>query len=95
MKVIIRQLSIDSDYIFRWWDLAKIYFDINDYHIVYECERPNDTTLEDIFYEFNCDHPSDYKGHSLSTSDVVQIDDKVFFCDDIGWEDITDIAKIV
>lgn len=30
-------------------------------------------TLEDIFYVFNMEHPSGYKGRSLSVSDVVEI----------------------
>ena len=28
-------------------------------------------TLEAVFEKFNIDHPTDYKGHSLSVSDIV------------------------
>ena len=28
-------------------------------------------SLEDIYTRFNIDHPKDFKGHSLSVSDVV------------------------
>jgi len=33
-------------------------------------------TLEDIYRRFNIDHPEDFRGHSLSVSDVVVLHDK-------------------
>ena len=30
-------------------------------------------SLENIYQKFNVDHPADYKGRSLSVSDVVEI----------------------
>ena len=43
------------------------------------------------------DRPDDFKGHSLSMSDIVAlIDDKGtrwYYCDWIGWKDITDYMK--
>lgn len=41
------------------------------YACVYTCERPDDTSLDDIFEEFNLFSPADFRGHSLSVSDVI------------------------
>ena len=41
------------------------------YEIVYSAELTPGTSLEDIYTRFNIDHPKDFKGHSLSVSDVV------------------------
>lgn len=42
--------------------------------------------LEKIYEKFNIDKPADFKGHSLSTSDVVVLDKKPFFVDSIGFK---------
>lgn len=41
------------------------------YDLVYTAPLDSKTTLEDIYRTFNIDHPADFKGHSLSVSDVV------------------------
>ena len=51
-------------------------------------------TVEDVYTKFNLDHPEDFKGHSLSISDVVEvyesdlIDKGFYFCDHIGFKKI-------
>ena len=35
------------------------------------CLLYTSTSLEDIYTRFNLDHPADFKGHSLSVSDIV------------------------
>ena len=47
--------------------------------------------LDDVFYELNTSRPFWYEGHSLSVSDVVYLadQDKYFFCEPIGWTDVT------
>lgn len=48
--------------------------------------------LEDVFYIFNCAHPADFCGHSLSVSDVVEVLEGsdmpagFYFCDSFGWK---------
>lgn len=42
--------------------------------------------LEDLYYKFNMDHPADFRGHSMSVSDVVVLDDAAYFCDDFGFK---------
>lgn len=41
------------------------------YELVYSAPLAPGTSLEDIYTRFNIDHPKDFKGHSLSVSDVV------------------------
>ena len=36
----------------------------------------------------NINHPINYKGHSLSVSDICEIDNKYYFCDSFGWKEI-------
>lgn len=46
-------------------------------------------SLEDIYFIFNMDHPSDFTGHSLSVSDIVEIVDTGFFyCDRFGFRKV-------
>lgn len=48
---------------------------------------PRDCTLDNIFETFNITHSEDYRGHSLSVSDIVQIidlnneEDGYYYCD--------------
>ena len=48
--------------------------------------------LEELFRIFNIDHPADFKGHSLSVSDIVILDingkTSSWYCDDTGWTEI-------
>lgn len=48
--------------------------------------------LEEIYRIFNMQHPKDFRGHSLSVSDVVEISDgqksSFYFCDSVGFKPI-------
>jgi hypothetical protein len=60
------------------------------YDLVYAAAVHKRITPEDIFYIFNMEQPADYRGHSLSVSDVVAIkeDGQVtyYYCDCIGFK---------
>ena len=45
--------------------------DRKNYQFVYTAPLDKDTTLDEIYRRFNIEHPADYKGHSLSTGDIV------------------------
>ena len=45
--------------------------DRKNYQLVYTAPLDKDTTLDEIYRRFNMEHPADYKGHSLSTGDIV------------------------
>ena len=45
--------------------------DRKNYQLVYTAPLDKDTTLDEIYRRFNMEHLADYKGHSLSTGDIV------------------------
>ena len=45
--------------------------DRKNYQLIYTAPLDKDTTLDEIYRRFNMEHPADYKGHSLSTGDIV------------------------
>lgn len=59
------------------------------------------TSLEDVYQKFNLDHPCDFKGHSLSVSDVVEVVDSedvesgFYFCDSIGFKQVTFSPELI
>ena len=62
------------DYRFEPYDrlqAAGLAVDRANYELVYTAPLVPGTSLDDIFTRFNIDHPKDFKGHSLSVSDVV------------------------
>ena len=83
----------DTFYGFMGWDVAERNgFNINDYKEVYR--GTGEYTLDKLFEKFNLNHPADYKGHSLSVSDVVALkkDNEWvwYYCDSLGWQNITE-----
>ena len=65
---------------------------------IYDCVFSGEVecgNLEDVFQKFNLDHPSGYKGRSLSVSDVVEIkeaedaDPGTYFCDLVGFKKVS------
>ncbi len=70
--------------------------DISTYDKVYEgdyspFEKTVDTIgrqLEAVYTKFNVDHPADFKGHSLSVSDVVVAKGKAYYVDTFGFKEI-------
>ena len=66
--------------------------DINDYTEVYKGEITGTNTidiLEEIFDIFNIRHPEDFHGHSLSSSGIVILDGVAWYCDSIGWKQLS------
>ena len=63
------------------------------YEKVYTAPLTPDMGLERIFEKFNIDRPEDFKGHSLSVSDVVVLhqngQDTAHYTDSIGFVDIS------
>ena len=67
-------------------------FSMNNYKIVYRelINTPDDeddmVTLENLYMRFQCSKPVTYTGHSLSVSDVIEIDGVNYYCDSIGFK---------
>ena len=67
------------------------------YELVYSAELTTGTSLEDIYTRFNIDHPKDFKGHSLSVSDVVVLhqngQDTAHYVDSFGYKEVPEFLQ--
>lgn len=50
--------------------------------------------LESAFYVFDQERPEDFKGHSLSVSDVVVLDDTAYYVDSVGFKPLKDFIPL-
>lgn len=62
------------------------------YEAVYSGEFDTER-LSDIFYIFNQDFPDDYRGRSMSVSDVLEViksptESTFYYCDNVGYKEI-------
>ena len=66
--------------------------DKDNYELVYSGKLEEGTSLEDLYTRFNIDHPDDFRGHSMSVSDVVVIKDadgeRAHFVDSVGFTEV-------
>jgi len=90
-----RIYQVNEDYFrdvaFRWYDDVKK--DLGEpkkewYDLVYEFESEDQLSPDGLYEMFNLDRPEDFKGHSLSVSDVVEMNDGVWYCDSFGWVEL-------
>lgn len=99
LTVRIYQLKKEKEFLlFRPYD-SVIYhhgkIDPNNYALVYEYTDESCPSLDDIWDKFNLALPEDYKGHSLSVSDVIMIIDPLgnegaYYVDDFGFKSLED-----
>jgi hypothetical protein len=83
----------NTDYAFRSFNPGK--FNFKDYEERYEMEfvseddKTNFEICEVVFYMFNIRRPSDFTGHSLSVSDIIEIKkhgrSSFYYCDICGF----------
>jgi len=76
---------------------------LENYNLVYVGDlselqrRTQSATLEAVYEKFNIDHPADYKGHSLSVSDIVVLHEdgknSAHFVDSFGFTGIPDFMR--
>ncbi len=67
------------------------------YDLIYTAPLEEGTSLEDIFTRFNIDRPEDFKGHSLSVSDVVVLhqngENTCHFVDSFGYKEVPEFIQ--
>ena len=67
------------------------------YEQVYTAPLTEKDSLESIYTRFNIDHPADFKGHSLSVSDVVVLHqdgkDTAHYCDRFGFSQVPEFLQ--
>ena len=98
--------ATDRNRAVRWQSLANYTAERGapnaaDYDRVYECGRaalgiisidPADI-LEKVYRVFNIDKPADFKGHSLSVSDVVTLDGAAWYVDVYGFKKLENFKE--
>ena len=67
------------------------------YELVYTAPLTEKDSLESIYTRFNIDHPADFKGHSLSVSDIVVLHqdgkDTAHYCDRFGFSHVPEFLQ--
>ncbi|MEY8321814.1 YodL domain-containing protein [Lachnospiraceae bacterium 46-61] len=98
----IYQLKDDVPVDFHFRPLEEIQgkglaVDPANYEKTYTAPLTPGTTLEGIFEKFNIDRPEDFKGHSLSVSDVVVLHqngrDTAHYTDSIGFVEVPEFLR--
>lgn len=76
---------------------AGLSVDRANYTLVYTAPLEAGMTLDNIFEKFNTDHPADFKGHSLSVSDVIVLHQKgentAHYVDRVGYTHVTEFLQ--
>lgn len=89
----ILQLTKDNrDLLFCPFVKSRV--DINNYEVKYEgdvdynieSEHDLNVVLERLYSKFNINRPEDFTGHSLSVSDVIELDGVNYYVDSFGFE---------
>ena len=84
--------NVQGRLLFMSYDFAKKHgWDESLYNLVWEGEVPLGN-LESVYMMFGNNYegtrPADFKGHTLSMSDVVVKDGQAYYCDTFGWTKI-------
>lgn len=107
MTYTIYQVPMTDDinsFIFRNYETAcEVVSDFpNNWEGLYEkryeaeyngCEIEVKDILEDLFDIFNVRLPSDYKGRSMSVSDIIVLNGIPYYCDSFGFKEIKQGGK--
>jgi hypothetical protein len=95
MKYKIFQMAIKSDLKFMEIseEIDSISMPEHGYKKVYEGDinikyNSEQEILDSLFELFNIKHPNDFKGHSLSVSDLIILEDRAYYCQPMGWKEI-------
>lgn len=67
------------------------------YDLIYTAPLEEGTSLEDIYTRFNIERPADFRGHSLSVSDVVVLhqngENTSHYVDSFGYREVPEFTK--
>ncbi len=92
--------SKDVPYEFMGMDFVKDHgmeVTAADYKCVYSGILHDSVSLDELYSIFNQNHPADFKGHSMSVSDVVIVnrdgDMKAYYVDSFGFTDLPDFVR--
>lgn len=96
----LKREDATRDYRFEPYDrlqAAGLAVDPAHYEPVYSGPMTPGMTLENIYTRFNLDHPQDFKGHSLSVSDVVVVQQggqsTAHYVDSFGYKQVPEFLQ--
>ena len=102
----LRQFRFEGTEALKRMGITKYNFDAikpENYSLIYVGElselqgQTQGETLEAVFEKFNIDHPADYKGHSLSVSDIVVLHEdgknSTHFVDSYGFTELPHFTR--
>lgn len=96
----LKREDATRDYRFEPYDrlqAAGLAVDPTHYEPVYSGPMTPGMTLENIYTRFNIDHPQDFKGHSLSVSDVVVVQQggqsTAHYVDSFGYKQVPEFLQ--
>jgi hypothetical protein len=98
----IYQVKAKEDFAFMKWESAQKHgWSFGAYESVWNGEKrakDDHDLLESLFEGFNLYRPDEFRGHSMSVSDIVGVCDnhgntRYYYCDSFGWKDITGIVE--
>ncbi len=88
------------DYRFEPYDrlqAAGLTVDPANYDLIYTAPLAPGMSLDDIYTRFNIDHPADFKGHSLSVSDVIVLhqagQDTAHYVDSFDYQEVPEFLQ--
>ena len=93
MKIKLYQIAPEKDdknLMLMGYKFTVLHGGINagSYELVFDGDLPVQTA-EDVFRIFNLEHPSGYRGRSMSVSDIVWMEGLGYwFCDGVGFRRI-------
>ena len=102
-RYIIYQLKHEENlHLYRFENYSSLVKDghqveLQNYDKVYEAALLPSTTLDDIYFTFNVNHPSDFFGHSLSVSDIIVFrkdgEAHAYYVDSFGFKEVPEFLN--
>lgn len=97
----LKSNQITRDFRFEGTDYLKKHgfkVDKENYDLVYHAPLDKKDTLDSIYEKFNLYHPADFRGHSLSVSDVVVFHkdgiDTAYYVDTFGFAEVPEFLQV-
>ena len=71
---------------------------LKDYDMVYSGDgiltvRDDSDALDNLYNVFNVRHPNDFKGRSMSVSDIIDLDGRMYYVEPFGYKRISENFK--
>ena len=97
----LKNIETTQEFRFERMEFLKkkgIAVDKENYDLIYHAPLDKKDTLDSIYESFNLYHPADFRGHSLSVSDVVVFHkdgvDTAYYVDSYGFTEVPEFLQV-